>query len=381
MEPIEFSKPPKSSKAERYLGEVIKGSHLAGDGPFCKAAEKFLLDHFGGRATFLTPSCTAALEMANVVAGFKPGDEVVVPSFTFSSTANACVLLGLTPVFVDVDPVFLNVDPDQVDRACGPKTRAVIPIHYAGVACDMDRLADLAKARGIDIIEDAAQCVGAKFKNKYLGTLGRFGCFSFHETKNLGCGEGGALMVRDEGDLERAQIARDKGTNRKKFLRGMVDKYTWVDSGSSYLMPELSAALLLSQLEEHERINDQRRSIWEFYRQGVEKSPTIAKVAAPQSMPSYAETNAHIYFLLLPSGDLRDRLLAYLREQKVMATSHYQPLHSSFAGQKFGRTVGDLRNSEMASRQILRLPLYSDMTESHAARVLEVVEAGIRKLS
>lgn len=377
---VEFSKPPRTAKALEYIQSALTSTQLAGDGLFTKACQTLLQTRCGAREVFLTPSCTAALEMAMVVAGVGPGDEVIVPSFTFSSTANSAALLGATPVFVDIEPGFLNIDPACIAAAVTKKTKVIVPVHYAGVACDMAAILKIAEDRGVSVIEDAAQAIGAKYHDHYLGTMGRFGALSFHETKNLGCGEGGALFSRDVADLPRAEIARDKGTNRKTFLRGQIDKYTWVDTGSSYLISEVTAALLLAQLEDMEAINARRLALWDFYHQAAEASPWISRIAHVQKIPNYATHNAHIFFLILPTHAQRDLVLKELREAQVFATSHYEPLHLSPGGVKFGRVSGSMTNSETITRRLLRLPLYADMERGQAEYVISVLENVLKRL-
>lgn len=375
---VKFSAPPNCSRSLANVEKALQSGHLSGGGPFGKACENLLTQQMGVAATFLTPSCTAALEMASLVCNIGPGDEVIMPSFTFTSTATAVAIFGATPVFVDIDPETLNIDPAAIAPAIGPKTKAIVVMHYAGVACDMDPIMKLALEHKLDVIEDAAQCIGARYKNRHLGTIGRCGAMSFHETKNLGCGEGGAIFLRDTADVTRAEILRDKGSNRRNFLRGLVDKYSWVDKGSSYLLGEIPAAVLHAQLEEMEAINSRRRKIWDFYHRAIASSPTLGRMLSPQHIPDYAQHNAHIYFVIFSDQALRSRVLGALRERRVFATSHYEPLHTSIAGRKLGRTSGLLPNSQSLPGRLLRLPLYSDLTLAEAEHVITVLEDILR---
>lgn len=377
---VEFTVPPHATKALEYAAKVIATRKFSGDGPFTKACEALLQSTAQSPRVFMVPSCTAALEMSMVIAGVGPGTEVIVPSFTFSSTANAAATLGATPVFVDIEPRSLNIDPSRMADAITAKTRAIVPVHYAGVACDMDAVMASANSAGITVIEDAAQCIGAKYKGRALGTIGRFGAMSFHETKNLGCGEGGAVFVRDDSDIGLGEIARDKGTNRRQFLRGTVDKYTWVGLGSSYLPSEMSSALLLAQLEEMADINSRRMKIWEFYRSAVIASPILRRVLEVAEIPNFAAHNAHIFYLISPGSEIRNRILKELRERHIYASSHYEPLHVSPAGRKYGRSVGPMNNSESLSQRLFRLPIYADLEQEAAEYAIHVLEDVVKLL-
>jgi dTDP-4-amino-4,6-dideoxygalactose transaminase len=373
---IPFNVPPLNGRELEYLKEALQNRHISGDGPFTKRCHKWLEENLKTSKALLTHSCTAALEMAALLFDLGPGDEVIMPSYTFVSTANAVVLRGATPVFVDIRPDTLNIDETKIEAAITPRTKAIFPVHYAGVACEMDTIMAIATRHGLLVAEDAAQCLGASYKGRALGTIGHLGALSFHETKNVVSGEGGALLINDARFQARAEILREKGTNRSQFFRGQVDKYTWVDVGSSYLPSELIAALLLSQLEIAGSINNERHQVWNTYHEGFKTLEARGIVRRPV-IPSNCEANAHIYFLITSSLDERTALIKHLKERGISAVFHYVPLHSAPAGIKFGRTHGDLSlTSDLADRAI-RLPLWAGFTEW--ARVIDAVQEFYRR--
>jgi dTDP-4-amino-4,6-dideoxygalactose transaminase len=371
MESIPFNRPALVGTELTYLAEVLEGRHLSGDGSFSKRCHAILEESTGARKALLTHSCTAALELAAMLSGVGPGDEVIMPSFTFVSTANAFVLRGAVPVFVDVRDDTLNLDERLVAAAVTPRTRAIVPVHYAGVACAMEALQAIATQHGVLVIEDAAQGVGARWRGRALGTLGDIGCLSFHETKNVVSGEGGALLLREDRFVERAEILREKGTNRSRFFRGQVDKYTWVDIGSSYLPSDLIAAVLLAQLERTSELNARRMQVWARYQAAFAPLEAAGLVRRP-IVPDECTHNGHLYYLLLPSLDRRTALLAALKSRGFGAVFHYIPLHSSPAGQKYGRAHGGtLPVTDRVSDTLVRLPVWPDLHP----RVDEVIDA------
>lgn len=371
---IPFNRPFMVGKELEYIREAVEQGHLAGDGPFTKKCHEWMERTFGARKVLLTPSCTAALELAALLCDLEPGDEVILPSYTFVSTANAFVLRGAKPVFVDIRPDTLNIDERLIPGAITARTRVIVPIHYAGVACEMDAIMDIASDRALTVVEDAAQGVNATYKNRYLGTLGHLGCYSFHETKNLISGEGGALVLNRDKDIERAEIIREKGTNRAKFFRGQVDKYTWVDVGSSYLPSEIVAAFLYAQLEECERITDQRRVIYAYYAANLaslERNGSL-RLAHP---PTECGSNAHMFYVLLSDATRRDELLAFLKARSILGVFHYVPLHTSPMGQRFGYRDGDLPVTEDLSQRLVRLPCYFGLGRVDQDRVVRALES------
>lgn len=375
---IPFNIPPKSSHEEQYIAQAIAHRKLSGEGSFNKKCVAWFNKNLPTLMTVITPSCTSALEMAMVLADIGPGDEVILPSFTFTSTANVVALYGAVPVFVDIDPRTLNIDPIAIEKAITPRTRVIMPVHYAGVGCEMDRIMALAEPRNIWVVEDAAQGIFASYKGKALGSWGHMAAFSFHETKNIVCGEGGALTINDKRLLDRAEIVRDKGTNRQQFLNGQVDKYTWQDKGSSYLLSELSAAFLLSQLEEGPHIIERRMKAWNQYHQGLselEKEGHITRM----TVPSEASANAHIYYILLNSADVRAALWQFLRDKEIQASTHYVPLHSAPAGVKYGRVSGSLKVTDDLANRMLRLPMYADLSAEETDYVIDSVTAFFKR--
>jgi dTDP-4-amino-4,6-dideoxygalactose transaminase len=351
-----------AGKELEYIREAIDRQHLAGDGAFTERCQRWLADFVGAPAVLLTHSCTAALEMAAILIGIEPGDEVVMPSFTFVSTANAVVLRRGTPVFVDIRQDTLNIDEELIEAAITPRTKAIFPIHYAGVPAEMNKINDLAKRHNLFVVEDAAQALGSKYHGRQAGALSHLGAISFHETKNIVSGEGGALIINDPAFIERAEIIREKGTNRKKFLRGQVDKYTWVDLGSSFLPSELVAAFLFGQLEGIDEIQRSRIAAWNCYDAAVR--PFHNRGLRTTTIPSYCEHNGHLYYLLMPTPELRDELIARMKADGISTPFHYVPLHSAPAGLRFARTSGQLPNTVELSERLVRLPLYPQMGDS-----------------
>ena len=377
---IPFNKPFIIGAELENIAQAVREGHLAGDGPYTKRCHRWLEERLGARRALLTHSCTAALEMAAILCDLKPGDEVIMPSFTFVSTANAFVLRGAVPVFVDVRADTFNLDERLAGAAVTPRTKAIVPVHYAGVACEMDTLMALARSRGLLVVEDAAQGVLAEYKGKKLGAIGHLGCLSFHETKNVISGEGGALLVNDERLIARAEVIREKGTDRARFFRGEVDKYSWVDIGSSYLPSELVGAFLWAQLEHANRINAKRKTLCAAYRQGLEPLARSGALALPQSEPPGVMGNSHMFYILLKDFSTRARLIAHLKARGIHAVFHYVPLHSSPAGRKFGRAAGPMTVTDGVSERLLRLPLYYDLTEAEVggivAAILEFFDSG-----
>lgn len=369
---IPFNKPAIVGSELIYVGQAVAGGHASGDGPFTRRAQKLMQERFGARRVLLTTSCTAALEMAALLCGLGPGDEVILPSYTFVSTANAIALRGATPVFVDIRSDTLNIDERLIEAAVTPRTRAIFPVHYAGVACEMDEIMAIAKRHDLLVVEDAAQGVFAQYKGRWLGSIGHMGCYSFHETKNFSCGEGGALVVNDPAFEARAEILREKGTNRSQFLRGQVDKYTWVDIGSSYVPSDMLAAFLLGQLENMEKITTRRGEI--FHRYAARLAPLASKglIRAP-IIPQHCATNHHMFYILAADLEERTALIAHLREAGILAVFHYVPLHSSPFAKSLGSPVISLPATDDASSRLLRLPMYYDLTNSQVDQVVDSV--------
>jgi dTDP-4-amino-4,6-dideoxygalactose transaminase len=371
---IPFNKPFIVGKELYYIAQaVIENRHTAGDGSFSRKCQVWIESQLGCPKALLTHSCTAALEMAAMLIDIQPGDEIIMPSFTFVSTANAFVLRGGMPVFVDIHPDTLNVDESLIEKAITPKTKAIVPVHYAGVPCDMNHIEEIASRKSLYIIEDAAQALLSIYKGRYAGTIGHLGCLSFHETKNIISGEGGALLLNDERLVERAEIIREKGTNRSKFFRGEVDKYTWVDLGSSFLPSDILAAFLYAQMENAEKIILQRNMIFNVYMQGLKSLSDRGFIQLPQ-VAEDSRSNGHIFFIITRSLAERTDLIAYLREKGIMAVFHYIPLHNSPAGTKYGRTGSPLNITESISERLLRLPLYYDMSENDVMAIIEEIE-------
>lgn len=357
---IYFNSAPCTGKETAYMQEAMKNGKLCGDGPFTKKCSQWMCEHFQTNFCFLTTSCTHALEMAAYLCDIQPGDEVIMPSYTFVSTADAFVLRGAKIVFVDVHPETMNIDERLIEDAITEKTKAIVPVHYAGVACAMDEIMDIAKRHHLLVVEDAAQGVNAYYKGRALGTIGDFGCYSFHETKNYTMGEGGALLFNNEAYRERAEILREKGTNRSKFFRGQIDKYTWVDYGSSYLPSDMNAAYLYAQLEMAGEINDKRRQIFDAYYEAFRGLQEKGLVELP-FVPDYAEHNAHMFYMKCKDLDTRTAFIDYMKEQGVQTVFHYIPLHSSVAGQRFGRMHGEDKYTTKESERLVRLPLFYNL--------------------
>ena len=354
---IPFNKPYMTGRELWYIAQAHTNGHLAGDGMFTKKCHAWLEARTGAHKALLTHSCTAALEMAAILADIQPGDEVIMPSYTFVSTANAFVLRGGVPVFVDIRPDTLNIDETKIEAAITPRTKAIVPVHYAGVACEMDTIMDIARRHNLLVIEDAAQGIMSTYKGKPLGSIGHLGAYSFHETKNIISGEGGALLINDERFAERAEIIREKGTNRSQFFRGQVDKYTWVDIGSSYLPGEVIAAFLWAQMEEADQITSKRLAIWSFYHQALAPLETAGKLRRPV-VPKECRHNAHMYYIVLPDLETRTQVIAQMKRAGINTVFHYVPLHDAPYGKKHGRAHDDLPITRMTSDCLLRLPLW-----------------------
>lgn len=371
---IAFNVPPFIGKEQYYIKEAIENNKkICGDGPFTKKCSTWFEENFNVQKALLTTSCTHALEMAAILADIKPGDEVIAPSYTFVSTVNAFVLRGAKIVFVDIRPDTMNIDEQLIEAAITSKTKVIVPVHYAGVACEMDTIMAIAKKYNLIVVEDAAQGVISTYKGKSLGTIGHFGCYSFHETKNYTCGEGGALLINDEAFISRAEIIREKGTNRSRFFRGQVDKYTWVDIGSSYLPSELNAAYLYAQLEESQQINQNRLCTWNKYYNELKCLQEQELIELPY-IPSECEHNAHIFYLKCKDLDERTNLINYLKGKNVSAVFHYIPLHTSDAGLKYTRFYGIDRYTTKESERLVRLPLYYNLEDSKVEYILEQIK-------
>lgn len=376
---IPFNKPYMTGKELANIAQAHLNGHLSGDGPFTKRCHAWLETATGARKALLTHSCTAALEMSALLLDLEPGDEVIMPSFTFVSTANAFVLRGAIPVFVDIREDTLNIDEKLIEQAITPRTRAICVVHYAGVACEMDAIMEIAHKHGLAVVEDAAQAIGSTYRGRPLGTIGELGALSFHETKNIISGEGGALLCRDARHAERAEIIREKGTNRSKFFRGQVDKYTWVDVGSSFLPGEITAAFLSAQMDEAQTINERRMALWECYQSWADEHERQGQVRRPR-IPDHCVHNAHMYYLLMPSLEARTRFIQLLRDRHVQAVFHYIPLHASPAGRRFGRTPQAMPVTERISETLVRMPLWVGLEQS-MEQVLEAAGAALAQVS
>ena len=371
---ISFNRPPFVGKETEYIKEAVeKNGMICGDGPFTKKCSQWMKERFQTKNVLLTTSCTHALEMAAFLADIQPGDEVIMPSYTFVSTADAFVLRGATCVFVDIRPDTMNIDETKIEEAITEKTKAIVPVHYAGVSCAMDEIMAIAKKYNLKVVEVAAQGVNAFYKGKALGTIGDFGCYSFHETKNYSMGEGGAILFQDDRYLEPAEILREKGTNRSQYFRGQIDKYTWVGYGSSYLPSDMNAAYLWAQLEEADKINDKRLSIWNFYHEELKELEDKGVLERPY-IPEYATHNAHMYYIKVKDLRVRTKLLAYLKERGILSVFHYVPLHSATAGKKFGRFHGEDVYTTKESERLCRLPMYYSLSLEEAAEVVKALK-------
>lgn len=370
---IPFNRPYMTGRELFNIAKAHFNGRLAGDGPFTRSCHEWLEAETGAARALLTHSCTAALEMTAILADIQPGDEVIMPSFTFTSTANAFVLRGGVPVFVDIREDTLNLDERLVEAAITPRTRAIVPVHYAGVACAMDEINAIARRHGLLVIEDAAQGVMAYYKGRPLGAIGDMGTYSFHETKNVIAGEGGALLLRDAEFVQRAEIIREKGTDRARFFRGEVDKYTWQEAGSSFLPGELIASFLSAQLDDARAITDARLARWNRYHAGLAGMEQAGRLRRP-IVPQDCAHNGHMYYILLPEGVPRDRFLTDLRARMVSAVFHYVPLHSAPAGMRYGRTVGNMQHTNSVSERLIRLPMWVELTPDQQDRVIEAVD-------
>ncbi|XID91107.1 dTDP-4-amino-4,6-dideoxygalactose transaminase [Paenibacillaceae bacterium WGS1546] len=370
---IPFNLPLHIGKEQSYIKDSIEyNQKLCGDGPYTQKCNKWIETQCQTVKALLTTSCTHAIELAAILADIQPGDEVIAPSYTFVSTVNPFVLRGATIKFVDIRPDTMNINENLIEDAITERTRAIIPVHYAGVACEMNRIMDIARKYRLLVIEDAAQSVMSKYHGKPLGSIGDFGCFSFHETKNYTMGEGGALLIQNEHFVERAEIIREKGTNRSKFFRGEVDKYTWVDVGSSYLPSELNAAYLFAQLEEAEKVNKKRLDIWYKYYRGLEELQNSKKIKLPH-IPEACDHNAHMFYIKCENIEIRSWLMKFLKEHRISTAFHYVPLHSSVAGTIYGSFHGEDTYTTVESEKLLRLPLYYDLEESEVDSIIEKI--------
>ena len=369
---IDFNKPPYVGNELEYIRQAVENRKICGDGPFTKRCNAWLEERFHAQKALLTTSGTTALDMAMLLCELKPGDEVILPSYTFSSTATAAVLAGAKLVFVDVRPDTMNIDETKIEAAITERTKVIVVMHYAGVACEMDAIMDLARRHGLMVVEDAAQGVMSTYKGRALGTIGDFGCYSFHETKNYSMGEGGALIINNEAYNERAEILREKGTNRSKFFRGQVDKYTWVDFGDSYLPSELNAAYLWAQLEQADAINENRLATWNAYDEAFAPLKAQGKLELPV-IPEDCVHNAHMYYLKLKNLQERMAFINYMKENDVHTVFHYVPLHSAPAGLKFGRFAGEDVYTTKESERLVRLPLYYGLAQEDLEKVIRLV--------
>lgn len=369
---IPFNRPALAGKEYEYMQQAIESGRLSGDGRFTKQCHAYLEQTLGAPKVLLTTSCTHALEMSALLLNIQPGDEIILPSFTFVSTANAFVLRGARPVFVDIRPDTLNLDESQIAAHITPRTKAIIPVHYAGVGCEMDAILSLAGQHGLAVIEDAAHGLFGKYKGRYLGTFGALATQSFHDTKNFTCGEGGALIINAPQFIEAAEILREKGTDRSRFFRGQIDKYSWVSAGSSYLPADLLAAFLLAQLEAREQIQSQRQTLWQFYTHHLADWSALQNVQLPY-IPDHCEQAYHMFYLLTPSLAFRTALIEHLHQHGIQSVFHYVPLHLSSMGRQFGGQPGDCPVTESTADRLLRLPFFNDLTEADQSYVVEII--------
>lgn len=370
---INFNVPPYTGKELDYVAQAVKNQKICGDGEFTKKCDAWIEEKTGTQKSLLTTSCTHALELAALLADIKPGDEVIMPAYTFVSTADAFVLRGAVPVFVDIRPDTMNIDETLIEAAITEKTKCIAPVHYAGVSCEMDTIMEIAKKHNLAVIEDAAQGIMSTYKGKALGTFGDFGCFSFHETKNYSMGEGGALLIRDEKHVEDAEIIREKGTNRSKYFRGQIDKYTWVNYGSSYLPSDMNAAYLYAQLEIAEEIAADRMASWNHYYEELKPLAEAGKIALPY-VPAECEHNAHMFYFKTKDLEERTRLIDFLKENGIHAVFHYIPLHTAPAGLKYARFHGEDKYTTAESERLLRLPMYYGLKEEEVAYICSKVK-------
>ncbi len=370
---IPFNKPPYVGKEEEYIAEAIRNNKICGDGPFTKKCHQWIEESTGTKKALLTTSGTDALEMSALLCDIQPGDEVIMPSYTFCSTADAFVLRGAKIVFVDIRPDTMNIDETLIEDAITDKTKVIVPVHYAGVGCEMDTIMDIANKHNLLVVEDAAQAVNAFYKGRALGTIGAYGCYSFHETKNYSMGEGGAVLINNENDIELAEIVREKGTNRSKFFRGQVDKYSWVEAGSSYLPSDMNAAYLWAQLERAEKMNQYRLNCWKQYNDQLLELEQKEYLKLPY-IPDECQHNAHMFYIKLKDLDVRTKLIDFLKEKSVTASFHYVPLHSSVAGVKYGRFHGKDQHTTTESDRLVRLPMYYGLKDSEIDFVVESIK-------
>jgi len=370
---VDFNHPITVGNEFEYMQQAVENAHISGDGPFTKKCHALLEQELGVPKVLLTTSCTHALEMSAILLDIQPGDEVIIPDFTFVSTVNAFVLRGATPRFIDVRPDTLNLDESKLEATITARAKAIIPVHYAGVGCEMDSIMEIAERHNVAVVEDNAHGLFGKYKGKFLGTFGSMTSQSFHETKNFTSGEGGALLINDQKLLERAEIIREKGTNRSRFFRGQVDKYTWVDIGSSYLPSDLLAAFLFAQLEQRQKIQWHRKQVWDIYYAGLKDWASAHAVQLPH-IPEYCDQAYHMFYILLPTLELRQKLILYLRERGIYSVFHYLPLHLSEMGQKFGGREGDCPVTERVSDQLIRLPFHNALTSSEQEIVIQAIQ-------
>lgn len=371
---IKFNVPPYTGREIDYIRKAVDNQKICGDGEFTKKCSAWLEEKTGTAKCLLTTSCTHATEMAALLLDIKPGDEVIMPSYTFVSTADAFVLRGATPVFVDIRPDTMNIDENLIEDAITEKTRAIVPVHYAGVGCEMDTIMDIARRHNLKVVEDAAQGIMATYKGKPLGTFGDFGCFSFHETKNFSMGEGGALLIHDPENIERAEIFREKGTDRSKYFRGQVDKYRWQDFGSSYLPSELNAAYLYAQLEQADEIQNARMARWDQYHEALKPLADAGRISLP-FIPEYCKHNAHMFYIKTKDMAERTDLINFMKSKDILTVFHYIPLHTAPAGIKYGRFNGEDRYTTKESERLVRLPMYYSLKPEEAAYVADQVKA------
>ncbi|MDA3733209.1 dTDP-4-amino-4,6-dideoxygalactose transaminase [Niameybacter massiliensis] len=374
---INFNLPPFTGNEVEYIRQAIKNNKICGDGEFTKGCNKWIEERFDIQKALLTTSCTHALEMTALLADIQPGDEVIMPSFTFVSTADAFVMRGAKIVFIDIRPDTMNINEELIEAAITNKTKAIVPVHYAGVACNMDKIMEIAQKYNLFVIEDAAQGVMSTYKGQALGTIGHFGCYSFHETKNYSMGEGGALLIKDYKYIEKAEIIREKGTDRSKFFRGQVDKYTWVDYGSSYLPSELNAAYLYAQLEEADKINEARLNIWNTYNKELKELEMSGMIQLPY-IPEDCVHNAHMYYIKLKDIKQRQEFIAYMKENDVQTVFHYIPLHSAPAGKKYGVFHGEDEYTTKESERLVRLPLYYGLQQEEVEHIVRMIKEFFR---
>lgn len=371
---IVFNIPPYTGKESEYMMQAVEAHKICGDGEFTKKCDTWIENNTGTKKALLTTSCTHATELAALLTGIKPGDEVIMPAYTFVSTADAFVLRGAIPVFVDINPKTMNIDENLIEAAITEKTKAIVPVHYAGVSCEMDKIMELAKKYHLFVIEDAAQGIMSTYKGKSLGAIGDFGCFSFHETKNFSMGEGGAILIQNPEYIENAEIYREKGTNRSKFYRGQIDKYTWVDYGSSYLPSELNAAYLWAQLEMADEVTNARMARWNQYKERLTPLENKGLIELP-CVPDYCTHNAHMFFIKTKDIEERTRLITFLKEQGILSVFHYIPLHTAPAGLRFGRFHGEDKYTTKESERLLRLPMYYTLKEEEVDYICEKINA------